>query len=98
MMSLIGVRGETNAGLKAVLVLRETLACIYQQKQLSPILFEQMKRRMDIKILGICRIAVMGAGTRRELENWGCYADLCRNSPCSESLGKKALCENVQYR
>ena len=32
---------------------------------------------------------MMGAGTRKELENWGCYADLLPNSPCSESLAKK---------
>ena len=38
----------------------------------------------------------MGAGTRRELENWGCYADLLPEQSCSESLAK-ALCENVQY-
>ena len=38
----------------------------------------------------------MGAGTRRELENWGCYADLMPEQSCSESLAK-ALCENAQY-
>ena len=38
----------------------------------------------------------MGAGTRRELENWGCYADLLPEQSCSESTAK-ALCENVQY-
>lgn len=37
----------------------------------------------------------MGAGTRKELENWGCYADLVPEQSCSESLAK-ALCAHAE--
>lgn len=96
-MSLISVRAEKMYGLKEVLVRPGKRWLVFTSRNGVRFFFEQMKKeRIDIRILGICRIAVMGAGTRRELENWGCYADLLPEQSCSESLAK-ALCENVQY-
>lgn len=96
-MSLISVRAEKMYGLKEVLVRPGKRWLVFTSRNGVRFFFEQMKKeRIDIRFLGICRIAVMGAGTRRELENWGCYADLLPEQSCSESLAK-ALCENVQY-
>ena len=90
-------RAEKMYGLKEVLVRPGKRWLVFTSRNGVRFFFEQMKKeRIDIRILGICRIAVMGAGTRRELENWGCYADLLPEQSCSESLAK-ALCENVQY-
>ena len=91
-MSLISVRAEKMYGLKEVLVRPGKRWLVFTSRNGVRFFFEQMKKeRIDIRILGICRIAVMGAGTRRELENWGCYADLLPEQSCSESLAK-ALC------
>lgn len=96
-MSLIGVKGQEMSRIKAVLTSPGKRWLVFTSRNGVRFFFEQMKKeRIDIRILGICRIAVMGAGTRRELENWGCYADLLPEQSCSESLAK-ALCENVQY-
>lgn len=96
-MSLIGVKGQEMSSIKAVLTSPGKRWLVFTSRNGVRFFFEQMKKeRIDIRILGICRIAVMGAGTRRELENWGCYADLLPEHSCSESLAK-ALCENVQY-
>ena len=96
-MSLISVRAEKIYGLKEVLVRPGKRWLVFTSRNGVRFFFEQMKKEeIDIRSLGICRIAVMGAGTRRELENWGCYADLMPEQSCSESLAK-ALCENVQY-
>ena len=96
-MSLIGVKGQEMSSIKAVLTSPGKRWLVFTSRNGVRFFFEQMKKeRIDIRILGICRIAVMGAGTRRELENWGCYADLLPEQSCSESLAK-ALCENVQY-
>ena len=96
-MSLISVRAEKMYGLREVLVRPGKRWLVFTSRNGVRFFFEQMKKeRIDIRILGICRIAVMGSGTRRELENWGCYADLLPEQSCSESLAK-ALCENVQY-
>lgn len=96
-MSLIGVKRQEMSSIKAVLTSPGKRWLVFTSRNGVRFFFEQMKKeRIDIRILGICRIAVMGAGTRRELENWGCYADLLPEQSCSESLAK-ALCENVQY-
>lgn len=96
-MSLIGVKGQEMSSIKAVLTSPGKRWLVFTSRNGVRFFFEQMKKEeIDIRSLGICRIAVMGAGTRRELENWGCYADLMPEQSCSESLAK-ALCENVQY-
>lgn len=96
-MSLISVRAEKMYGLKEVLVRPGKRWLVFTSRNGVRFFFEQMKKeQVDIRSLGDSRIAVMGAGTRRELENWGCYADLLPEQSCSESLAK-ALCENVQY-
>lgn len=96
-MSLISVRAEKMYGLKEVLVRPGKRWLVFTSRNGVRFFFEQMKKeQVDIRSLGDSRIAVMGAGTRKELENWGCYADLLPEQSCSESLAK-ALCENVQY-
>ena len=96
-MSLISVRAEKIYGLKEVLVRPGKRWLVFTSRNGVRFFFEQMKKeQVDIRSLGDSRIAVMGAGTRKELENWGCYADLVPEQSCSESLAK-ALCENVQY-
>lgn len=96
-MSLISVRAEKMYGLKEVLVRPGKRWLVFTSRNGVRFFFEQMKKeQVDIRSLGDSRIAVMGAGTRKELENWGCYADLVPEQSCSESLAK-ALCENVQY-
>ena len=96
-MSLISVKAEKMYGLKEVLVRPGKRWLVFTSRNGVRFFFGQMKKeRIDIRSLGACKIAVMGAGTRRELENWGCYADLMPEQSCSESLAK-ALCENVQY-
>lgn len=96
-MSLISVRAEKMYGLKEVLVRPGKRWLVFTSRNGVRFFFEQMKKeQVDIRSLGDSRIAVMGAGTRKELENWGCYADLVPEQSCSESLAK-ALCDNVQY-
>ena len=96
-MSLISVRAEKMYGLKEVLVRPGKRWLVFTSRNGVRFFFEQMKKeQVDIRSLGDSRIAGMGAGTRKELENWGCYADLVPEQSCSESLAK-ALCENVQY-
>ena len=96
-MSLISVRAEKMYGLKEVLVRPGKRWLVFTSRNGVRFFFEQMKKeQVDIRSLGDSRIAVMGAGTRKEMENWGCYADLLPEQSCSESLAK-ALCENVQY-
>lgn len=96
-MSLISVKAEKMYGLKEVLVRPGKRWLVFTSRNGVRFFFEQMKKeQIDIRSLGDSRIAVMGAGTRRELENWGCYADLMPEQSCSESLAK-ALCENAQY-
>ena len=96
-MSLIGVKGQEMSSIKAVLTSPGKRWLVFTSRNGVRFFFEQMKKeQVDIRSLGDSRIAVMGAGTRRELENWGCYADLLPEQSCSESLAK-ALCENVQY-
>lgn len=76
-MSLISVRAEKMYGLKEVLVRPGKRWLVFTSRNGVRFFFEQMKKeRVDIRNLGDSRIAVMGAGTRKELENWGCYADL----------------------
>lgn len=95
-MSLISVKAEKMYGLKEVLVRPGKRWLVFTSRNGVRFFFEQMKKeRIDIRSLGETRIAVMGAGTRRELENWGCYADLMPEQSCSESLAE-ALGENVQ--
>ena len=96
-MSLIGVKGQEMSSIKAVLTSPGKRWLVFTSRNGVRFFFEQMKKeQVDIRSLGDSRIAVMGAGTRKELENWGCYADLLPEQSCSESLAK-ALCENVQY-
>lgn len=96
-MSLIGVKGQEMSSIKAVLTSPGKRWLVFTSRNGVRFFFEQMKKeQVDIRSLGDSRIAVMGAGTRKELENWGCYADLVPEQSCSESLAK-ALCENVQY-
>jgi len=95
-MSLISAKAENMYGLKEVLVRPGKRWLVFTSRNGVRFFFEQMKKeRIDIRSLGDSRIAVMGAGTRRELENWGCYAELMPKQSCSESLAE-ALCENVQ--
>lgn len=96
-MSLIGVKGQEMSSIKAVLTSPGKRWLVFTSRNGVRFFFEQMKKeQVDIRSLGDSRIAVMGAGTRKEMENWGCYADLLPEQSCSESLAK-ALCENVQY-
>lgn len=96
-MSLIGVKGQEMSRIKAVLTSPGKRWLVFTSRNGVRFFFEQMKKeQVDIRSLGDSRIAVMGAGTRKELENWGCYADLLPEQSCSESLAK-VLCENVQY-
>ena len=96
-MSLIGVKGQEMSSIKAVLTSPGKRWLVFTSRNGVRFFFEQMKKeQVDIRSLGDSRIAVMGAGTRKEMENWGCYADLVPEQSCSESLAK-ALCENVQY-
>ena len=96
-MSLISAKAENIDGLKEVLLRPGKRWLVFTSRNGVRFFFEQMKKeRIDIRSLGECRIAVMGAGTCRELENWGCYADLMPEQSCSESLAE-ALCENVRY-
>lgn len=95
-MSLISVRAEKMYGLKEVLVRPGKRWLVFTSRNGVRFFFEQMKKeQVDIRSLGDSRIAVMGAGTRRELENWGCYADLLPEQSCSESL-VKALCAHAE--
>ena len=95
-MSLISVRAEKMYGLKEVLVRPGKRWLVFTSRNGVRFFFEQMKKeQVDIRSLGDSRIAVMGAGTRRELENWGCYADLLPEQSCSESLAK-ALCAHAE--
>lgn len=95
-MSLISVRAEKMYGLKEVLVRPGKRWLVFTSRNGVRFFFEQMKKeQVDIRSLGDSRIAVMGAGTRRELENWGCYADLVPEQSCSESLAK-ALCAHAE--
>lgn len=95
-MSLISVRAEKMYGLKEVLVRPGKRWLVFTSRNGVRFFFEQMKKeRVDIRSLGDSRIAVMGAGTRKELENWGCYADLVPEQSCSESLAK-ALCAHAE--
>lgn len=56
--------------------------------------FEQMKReKLDVRLLGSKKIAVIGNGTRQALESFGYYADLIPERSCSESLVKALCCQ-----
>ena len=95
-MSLIGVKGQEMGRIKAVLTSPGKRWLVFTSRNGVRFFFEQMKKeQVDIRSLGDSRIAVMGAGTRRELENWGCYADLLPEQSCSESLAK-ALCAHAE--
>ena len=95
-MSLIGVKGQETSSIKAVLTSPGKRWLVFTSRNGVRFFFEQMKKeRVDIRNLGDSRIAVMGAGTRKELENWGCYADLVPEQSCSESLAK-ALCTHAE--
>ena len=95
-MSLIGVKGQEMSSIKAVLTSPGKRWLVFTSRNGVRFLFEQMKKeQVDIRSLGDSRIAVMGAGTRKELENWGCYADLVPEQSCSESLAK-ALCAHAE--
>lgn len=53
------------------------------------IFFEEMKnQKMDVRKLGNAKIAVIGKGTRRELEQWGMYPDLMPEIFDGEHLGE----------
>ena len=95
-MSLIGVKGQEMSSIKAVLTSPGKRWLVFTSRNGVRFFFEQMKKeQVDIRSLGDSRIAVMGAGTRKELENWGCYADLVPEQSCSGSLAK-ALCAHAE--
>ena len=95
-MSLIGVKGQEMSSIKAVLTSPGKRWLVFTSRNGVRFFFEQMKKeQVDIRSLGDSRIAVMGAGTRKELENWGCYADLVPEQSYSESLAK-ALCAHAE--
>ena len=95
-ISLIGVKGQEMSRIKAVLTSPGKRWLVFTSRNGVRFFFEQMKKeQVDIRSLGDSRIAVMGAGTRKELENWGCYADLVPEQSCSESLAK-ALCAHAE--
>ena len=95
-MSLIGVKGQEMSRIKAVLTSPGKRWLVFTSRNGVRFFFEQMKKeQVDIRSLGDSRIAVMGAGSRKELENWGCYADLVPEQSCSESLAK-ALCAHAE--
>lgn len=53
------------------------------------IFFEDMREcHMDIRRMGNIKIAALGAGTARELESCGCYADLMPEKYYAEELGE----------
>ena len=95
-MSLIGVKGQEMSSIKAVLTSPGKRWLVFTSRNGVRFFFEQMKKeQVDIRSLGDSRIAVMGAGTSKEMENWGCYADLVPEQSCSESLAK-ALCAHAE--
>ena len=95
-MSLIGVKGQEMSSIKAVLTSPGKRWLVFTSRNGVRFFFEQMKKeQVDIRSLGDSRIAVMGAGTRKEMENWGGYADLVPEQSCSESLAK-ALCAHAE--
>ena len=95
-MSLIGVKRQKMSSIKMILASLGKRWLVFTSRNGVRFFFEQMKKeRVDIRTLGDSRIAVMGAGTRKELENWGCYADLMPEQSCSESLAE-ALCTHAE--
>ncbi len=53
------------------------------------VFFEDLKRcRLDIRHLSAVKIAVLGSGTGRELEKYGCYADLMPEKAYAQELGR----------
>ncbi|MDO4344270.1 MAG: uroporphyrinogen-III C-methyltransferase [Eubacteriales bacterium] len=60
------------------------------------IFFEDLREcRLDVRCLAGKKIAVLGQGTAKALEEWGVYADLMPGEAYAESLGK-ALRESLQ--
>lgn len=60
------------------------------------IFFEQMNlNKMDIRRLGKIKVAVIGTGTKKELENYGLFADLMPDEYDGETLGK-TLAQNCK--
>ncbi|EET62349.1 porphyrin biosynthesis protein HemD [Marvinbryantia formatexigens DSM 14469] len=57
------------------------------------VFFENLKKcRLDIRSLSAVKLAVLGNGTGKELEKYGCYADLMPQQAYAQELGK-ALAE-----
>lgn len=53
------------------------------------VFFEDMKKcRMDVRRLASLKLAVLGSGTKKELEKYGCYADLMPQQAYAEELGR----------
>lgn len=60
------------------------------------VFFEDMKKcRLDIRKLASVKLAVLGGGTKKELEKYGCYADLMPQQAYAEELGR-ALAEKCR--
>lgn len=97
LLSLIDVKLLENICLKSVLEQAEARAwLVFTSRNGVQLFFEQMKKeKIDLRLLGGKRIAVIGNGTAKALEAHGFYADLIPEAACSDSLAE-ALCRKVK--
>ncbi|MGN0203388.1 MAG: uroporphyrinogen-III C-methyltransferase [Coprococcus sp.] len=100
LLSLIEVRLIENLNIKPVLSQAPAGGWIvFTSRNGVQMFFEQMKNeQVDIRLLGDKKIAAMGSGTKRALEDYGYYADLIPEQSCSESLAEALCREIVQNR
>lgn len=97
LLSLIDVKLLENICLKQVLEQAEDKAwLVFTSRNGVQLFFEQMKKeKMDLRLLGGKKIAVIGIGTAKALEANGLYADLIPEEACSDSLAE-ALCSEIK--
>jgi uroporphyrinogen III methyltransferase/synthase len=95
-MSLIGIRPIENLHIKEILAAAsEDAWLVFTSRNGVGVFFEQLKKeRIDVRLLGKKRIAVIGRGTEEALADYGYYADLVPETSCSESLAE-ALCQQA---
>lgn len=97
LMSLIEVRMIDNLAIGPILK-KACAGCwiVFTSRNGVEIFFDQMKKeRLDARLLGNKKFAVMGSGTKQALEERGYYADILPEQSCSDSLAK-ALCRRIQ--
>lgn len=97
LMSLIEVRMIDNLEIGSILKkARDGCWIVFTSRNGVEIFFNQMKKeRLDARLLGNKKIAVMGSGTKQALEEQGYYADIVPEQSCSDSLAK-ALCRGIK--